>query len=179
MIEIIEPYLTDGAVKLRRWRLEDLSLVEKASSDPDLLTGTTLPARYSSAQGRAFIERQWGRASSREGMSLAIEADGAAVGCSTVMLRRQRVGDLGFWLIREARGRRIGATAVGLLTPWALEHLEIDSLDAFVDEGNAPSRRLLERAGYRLLGLERHTVNRLDAELLVYRRTRLEHDSGE
>lgn len=174
---IDEPTLSTGVTRVRRWRLDDVGLVEQASSDRELLLGTTLPADYSPSEGKAFIERQWGRAAAAEGVSLAIEFEGTPVGCVTVMLRRPRVGDLGYWLVRDAREKGVGTTAVCLVSRWALEHLEIDSLDAFVSEANVPSRRLLSRLGFAHVGQTRHVVNELDAELLVYRRTRASHST--
>src|SRR5207244_9628367 len=86
-----DPPLTDGVVVLRRWTERDLGCVEEASWDPSIPAGTTVPARFTAAEGRAWIERQWGRAHNGEGLSLAI-ADaglGGALGAGVLMFRRQ------------------------------------------------------------------------------------------
>ncbi len=162
--------LTDGPVSLRRWTVDDLALVEEASHDEDLLAGTTLPRAFGPAEGLAFVERQWSRQTSGEGISLAIAHDGPAVGCTTLMLRRPGIGDLGYWLVDRARGRGIGTSAVSLMVEWALAQAEVDAIEAFVDDRNAVSRRLLERLGFACVGRRRHQVNDLDADLIVYRR---------
>jgi RimJ/RimL family protein N-acetyltransferase len=163
-------HLTDGAVSVRPWATDDLALVEEASSDVDLLAGTTLPRSFTQAEGLAFIERQWGRRTSGDGVSFAIASAGAAVGCATLMLRRPGIADLGYWLVRRARGRGVGRTAVALVVDWALSRPEIDAVEAFVDDGNIASRRLLEGIGFTRVARRRHNVNDVDAELLVYRR---------
>jgi RimJ/RimL family protein N-acetyltransferase len=162
--------LTHGAISVRPWTVDDLALVEEASNDADLLSGTTLPRTFSASEGLAFIERQWGRRTNGEGVSLAVAIDGGAVGCTTLMLRRPGVADLGYWLVRRARGRGIGGSAVGLVVDWGLGRPEIDAIEAFVHDDNTASRRLLEGLGFTLAGRRRHQVNDVDAELLVYRR---------
>jgi hypothetical protein len=67
-----DPPLTDGVVALRRWQETDIGCVEEASHDPRIPEGTTVPARFTAADGLAWIERQWGRADNGEGLSLAI-----------------------------------------------------------------------------------------------------------
>src|SRR3982751_6130397 len=78
-----EPTLNDGFVLVRRWCLDDLPLVAQASvPEEGLLRGSTLPRAYTPEEGEAFIERQWSRASSGQGLALAIEVEGEAVGVS-------------------------------------------------------------------------------------------------
>jgi RimJ/RimL family protein N-acetyltransferase len=133
-----------------------------------------LPDPFSDVGGREFIWRVRGRAENDEGLVLAIEerVTGRAVGSTSLMLRRVRIADLGYWLVRDARGRGIGGETVGLLVPWALEELALDAVEAFVEEDNAPSRRILAACGFSLLGTRRHAVGRIDEEFLVYRRDR-------
>ena len=91
-----DPALGDGAVVLRRWAASDIGCVEEASRDPSIPEGTTVPARFTPADGLAWIERQWQRADNAEGLSLAI-ADAGSVRhserlscCSGVSRSRQR-----------------------------------------------------------------------------------------
>jgi RimJ/RimL family protein N-acetyltransferase len=48
--------------------------------------------------------------------------------------RRPRIGDLGYWLIRDAGGHGIATTPVGLLVEWTLQNLDIDGIEAFVHD---------------------------------------------
>lgn len=171
MLPYPDPALSHGAVSLRPWEARDVPLVEEASADPRLLPGTTLPGAYTREEGAAFVERQRRRQAGGEGLSLAITLDGEPVGCATLMLRRPPAADLGYWLVERARGAGVGGTAVRLLVDWALGRPEIEAIEAYVAEGNAPSQKLLERLGFENVGRRRHHVNELDEELLLYRRS--------
>ena len=166
-----DPPLRQGRVSLRRWELGDLPLVEEAARDVSLLQSTTLPSPYTPAGGRAFVERQWSRQSSGEGISLAIAESGHAVGSASLIIRRPGVADLGCWLVERMRGRGIAGCAIPLLTEWALEQPEVEAIEAFVDVENLASRRLLSRARLTEVGRRQHCVNDLHEELLVYRRS--------
>jgi RimJ/RimL family protein N-acetyltransferase len=174
VISYPDPPLVAENVVLRRWDRRDLSFVRKASADAELLAGTTLPDPFTEDAGLAFIERQWNRVERGEGLSLAIEERGAgvAVGCTTLMLRRVEVADLGYWLVRDARGRGIGKATVELVVPWGLQELSVEAIEAFVHSENHPSRSILDACGFSLIGSRRHTVGRIDEVLLVYRRER-------
>ena len=174
LIAYPDPGLAAERVGLRRWHPHDLPLVADASHDRGLVRATTLPDPYSDVEGLAFIERQWSRAASGAGLSLAIEETRAAraVGGASLMLRRPGVADLGYWLLRDARGRGLARETVELLVPWALDALGVEAIEAFVQPENRGSRRLLETCGFVITGSEWHEVGRISDELLVYRRDR-------
>lgn len=87
----IEPELTDGSVRLRRWAMTDLACVEAASREGRIPPGTTVPAMYSDDAGRAWIGRQHTRRDQGRGWSLAAcdVATDRAVGCVVLRLRPQ------------------------------------------------------------------------------------------
>lgn len=65
------PKLRDEQILLRNWTYEDLPCIEEASRDQVIPTITTVPSPFSEEAGRAFVERQWKRQASGEGLSLA------------------------------------------------------------------------------------------------------------
>jgi len=149
------PPLRDDAVVLRRWDESDIDCVEEASHDPRIPEGTTVPATFTEAEGRAWIERQWGRADKGEGLSLAIaDSDsGDALGAVVLLFRRQPgTVDIGYWLIEPARGRRLASHAVALLSRWALTEAGLARVEALVDPENVASQRVLESVGFRREG---------------------------
>jgi RimJ/RimL family protein N-acetyltransferase len=164
------PALGDGAVSLRRWALTDLDCVREASGDPEIPQGTTVPALFTPAAGKAFIERQWGRVDNREGLSLAITdtATDQALGLAVLLHRSQpAVVGMGYWVVPRARGRGLATRAVTLLARWALRETEIARVEAWVEPENKTSQKALLAAGFTREGVLRSflcfEVRRADA----------------
>jgi ribosomal-protein-alanine N-acetyltransferase len=66
--------------------------------------------------------------------------------------------ELGYWLGEPFWGRGIMTQAVGRLTAWAFENLEVHRIYATVFDGNAASVRVLEKAGFQCEGCLRASV---------------------
>ncbi|HEY7257824.1 MAG TPA: GNAT family N-acetyltransferase, partial [Gaiellales bacterium] len=142
-------------VLLRAWTMDDLGCVEEASGDPDIPTGTTVPAAYTPAEGAAWIERQWGRAETGEGISLAITdaPSDEALGAAVLLAKPQRgSASLGYWMIPRARRRGLATRAVGLLVRWAVGDGGLHRVEAVVEVGNVASQRVLETNGFQREG---------------------------
>lgn len=60
--------------------------------------------------------------------------------------------ELGYWLGEPFWGRGIMTEAVRRFTAWAFEHLEVHRIYATVFDGNDPSIRVLEKAGFECEG---------------------------
>jgi RimJ/RimL family protein N-acetyltransferase len=149
-----DPPLTDCTVLLRRWAEGDLGCVAEAGRDPRIPAGTTVPARFTVADGLAWIERQWGRAD-EGGLSLAIAdvGSGEALGMIALLSRPQPgTAGIGYWLIERSRGRGLGSRAVRLLARWAVTDAGLARVEALVDPDNVASQRVLEKAGFRREG---------------------------
>jgi ribosomal-protein-alanine N-acetyltransferase len=168
-----DPPLADAVVALRPWESSDLACVEHASRDPAIPESTTVPARYTEAEGVAWIERQWSRAENGEGLSLAIAKAGKdeAVG-AVVLLSRPTPGSaaIGYWIIQRERGQGYASHAVRLLSTWALTAAGFARVEALVEPGNAASQRLLERAAFRREGHLRSYLafNTRRADAIIY-----------
>ena len=150
-----DPPLTDGTVLLRRWAESDIGCVEEGSRDPDIPSGTTVPAKFTAAEGLAWIERQWGRHEKGEGLSLAIADAGSneALGNINLLFRRQPgTVEIGYWLIERSRGRGLGSRAIALLARWAVTEAGLARVEALVVPDNIASQRVLEKVGFRREG---------------------------
>ena len=66
--------------------------------------------------------------------------------------REPGYGEIGYWVVAEARGRGIATRAVRLLADWAREELGLTQIDVLPHKDNAPSRRVAEKAGFRDTG---------------------------
>jgi hypothetical protein len=88
--------LRSAGVVLRRWEYGDVACIEEASRDLVIPMGTTVPIRFTDFEGRAYVERQWGRHSSGEGLSLTMADPDSDVAVGQVnLLHRQQFGVVG------------------------------------------------------------------------------------
>jgi len=176
MTELAYPApLRDGVASVRPWRDGDLACVEQAARDPCIPIYTTVPARYTPEEGRAFIARQHARLASGEAVCLAIadQRTDRAVGHLNLIVRPQPgVAGIGYWVIPDARGRGFASRAVSLATTWALGTGGFARVEAWVEPGNHASRRVLEINGYLREGTLRSflTFGTRRADVVVYSR---------
>lgn len=143
---------------LGRWSYDDLLCIEEASRDPVIPTGTTVPNPFSEEAGRAFVERQWGRFASGEGLVLAMAeaATGTATGMMCLLHRQQSgVVGVGYFTVASCRRRGSTGTSLSLLSRWALSLPGIVRLEALIQLENEGSIRVVESVGFRREGLLR------------------------
>jgi RimJ/RimL family protein N-acetyltransferase len=155
MIAAPDPPLTDGVVTLRQWEERDVAtLVECIDGDEEMTRWMdAIPQPYLEAEARTWIEQ----ASSfwRAGTSAPFAATDAktgdvlgGVGFAWVGDERQRVGEVGYWLRSEARGRGLTGRAVRLLSRWSFEELDCERLQLRADADNVASQRVAQKAGF-------------------------------
>ena len=179
------PHLTDGSICVRTWTFDDLPSVEEASRDPSIAYGTSLPSVFSDEEGRAFIERQQGRFTSGEGLSLVIAEESSDQAAGYVgLFHRQQAGvvGLGYWTVASHRRQGHALGAAKLITRWALNLPGIHRIEALVHPSNTGSNKVLEGAGFVHEGLLRNLYpseeTRLDMNLFSLIRSDIENASG-
>lgn len=159
------PPLADDRVLLRPWQETDLDCVEQASRDPAITTETSVPERFTPAEGLAFVHRQGERLEAGVGISQAVVdlQGGQAVGLAILVARPQpEVAGIGYWVVPAARGQGLGRRAVRLLSSWALDELGVERVEAFTRTGNLASQRALEAAGFVREGVRRGLLRDAD-----------------
>ena len=153
-----DPDLADDRVRLRRWSYDDLACVEAASTDPDIPTGTTVPAVYTEREGRAFIERQWSRNDTGNALALALASTGSGEALGQVYLALIGVARecrLGYWVVPDQRRKGFASRAIRLASTWVLTTTDTYRLVAEVHPDNVASIRLLETCGFTREGVLR------------------------
>ena len=65
------------------------------------------------------------------------------------------VGEVGYWIRSDARGRGLTTRGVDLISRWAIEALGCERLQLRADEDNVPSQLVAERAGFQREGILR------------------------
>ncbi|HEX2029848.1 MAG TPA: GNAT family protein [Actinomycetota bacterium] len=164
------PELTDGHIRLRGPREDDIPAITAASQDPDIARWTMVPSGYTEDDALAFV-----RGTHRPGgdeISLVILDAATEELLGTIGLRIDGpagVGDIGYWVKREARGRGVATRAVRLVATWAFAARGLGRIELMAATENAASRRVAERAGFTLEGILRARLpgpdGRLDAAL--------------
>jgi [ribosomal protein S5]-alanine N-acetyltransferase len=80
-------------------------------------------------------------------------------------------GEIGYSIVREARGKGIAAEAVRALLGQAFDEAALSRVNAYCVPDNKPSRRLLERLGFSFEGVLPHgaTVGGTPVDVLMHR----------
>jgi ribosomal-protein-alanine N-acetyltransferase len=108
--------------------------------------------------------REWVRRAHEDPnqLNLAIVVDGKAVGGIGVIFLQdvhRHTAELGYWLGEEHWNKGIATEAVKALTEYILSKFHIYRIQARVFDWNGASRRVLEKAGYRMEGrFEKHVT---------------------
>jgi hypothetical protein len=113
-----DPLPAYGAVRLRPFRRDDLGLVAALSADPYLPLIGTIPSRFTSEEGLAYIERQHQRLVDGTGWSFVVvdARTDEAVGTAGLWLSLERPATAGYAVAPEARGRGYATAALTALT---------------------------------------------------------------
>ena len=167
------PTLASPPLLLRPFAQSDLEMVRQASSDPLIVSITSVPQTYTDDAGWAFIERQHQRAAAGDGYSFVIaEEKNTMAGIGSIGLWLQEIesgrASIGYWLVEGARGRGMAAHALRSVVSFAFEELAIPRLQLFVEPWNVASARTAEAAGFSreatLRGWERIDGEQHDAD---------------
>ena len=69
--------------------------------------------------------------------------------------------EIGYWVAPEARGRGVAPTAVRAVCRWAFSTKGLELIEWRAEVGNEASRRVAEKAGFRMEGeLRKRLVHR-------------------
>jgi RimJ/RimL family protein N-acetyltransferase len=143
--------------QLRPWRPEDApSLAEQANNvNISANLRDSFPYPYAEADAQRYIECARMQSPLRD---FAIVADGKAVGGISVapLSDVERFSaEIGYWIGESYWNRGIVSEAVRTLSDYLLAHTNLVRLFACVYAGNLASARVLEKSGFRLVGVLR------------------------
>ncbi len=150
--------LGDGVITLRAMTGADADAVTAACQDPQIPRWTRVPVPYRRADALAWVAGA--ELELDAGLSigwLAVDAeDDLLAGVSVMQIDRERsIGEIGYWVAREARGRGVATRAVRLVCEWAARELGLTTLEIVVHADNAPSLRVARAAGFTQTGERR------------------------
>jgi RimJ/RimL family protein N-acetyltransferase len=116
---------------------------------------------YSIEDTRKWLEAQISGFSSGTAYSFAIcDHEGQFLGACGLSLieKRNRVANLGFWVRRPATRRGVASEAVRQLVAWAFANTDFERLEVLVSVENVASKRVAEKSGAVPEGLLRHRI---------------------
>ena len=145
--------LTDGVVALRRWRKRDaVALVECIDGDPDISRWLDqVPQPYTRDDALAYFDGL-----GKKAFAITDAGSGAVLGSVGVEWNEKGdVGEVGYWVRADARGRGVTTRALRLVSRWALGRKGVARLQLRADIENVASRRVAEKAGFHEEGVLR------------------------
>ncbi|WP_213453628.1 GNAT family N-acetyltransferase [Rhizomonospora bruguierae] len=149
--------ITEDDLLLRPWHPADAEAVYRACQDPDIQRWTTVPAPYLLTHATAFVGELapagWAEDTAAQ-FAVVDRLTGDLLGsCGLVTVdRRLRSAEIGFWVVPEARGRRVAARSTRAIAHWAFDRLGLRRIVWQATVGNHPSRLAALRAGFRMEG---------------------------
>jgi len=144
---------------LRPWGTHpgDAGALASAWSDPDVQRWCAVPVDRAEADAVRWVAGEAERRAEHGALDLVI-ADSldpgrvhGEVGIAVADTERG-FAEVGFWLLRSHRGRGLASSAVDLLSTWVLTALPVRRLFARVAAENRASVRVVDAAGYALVG---------------------------
>lgn len=131
-------------------REDDVPSMVSHCRDPEMQRWTMVPSPYGREDAYAWIERSRAQWASGESAVFAIVLAGADeyLGGIDVRSGPWPVGEIGYGVRHEARGRGVATRALRLLARWALDELGLVRVELATDVDNGPSQRVAEKAGF-------------------------------
>ncbi len=152
--------LTAGRLHLRPWRSGDEPALLAACSDPEVVRWTEVPHPHTIEDAQAYVStlapEGW---TSGTGPTWAVCDSTTGEVMANITIRQQSdpdTWDVGFWALPGARGQGVVSEALAVVCRWGFAVLSAQRLEWRSQVGNAASRRVAEKAGFRFEGTTRH-----------------------
>jgi len=157
-----QPVLSEGPVRLRRPAPGDEPGIMAAFRDPDSVRWFGGPQPYEEKHARQFV-RDHAPAEWAKGVeAIFAVVDGADAYAGSVDLRISpadpAVGEVGFLIAPQARGRGYATAALLAISRWGFDALGLARIEWRAEVGNDASRRVAAKAGFAFEGVQRAGV---------------------
>jgi RimJ/RimL family protein N-acetyltransferase len=155
-----DPPLSDGAVLLRPWEERDVHDIAIACSDDEIARWLDqVPQPYTDADAREYVAmtRQAWKDGTMSAFAITDGETGEVLGSIGIhwLEPGQSVGEVGYWVKRDARGRGVASRALRLVASWAIESCALQRLQLRADTRNVASQQVAEAVGFTREGVSR------------------------
>jgi RimJ/RimL family protein N-acetyltransferase len=158
------PILGGAGLRLRPYREDDLQTLVASIDEEAARWLTHAPWPYTEDDGRWFLDftsRSW--LARQAHFAIADAATDALVGGLNVDIDLPHaIGEVGYRVNPNARGRNVATRAVGLAVDWAFGELGLSRLDLGADTRNLSSLRVAAKCGFLREGTLHGMVRRGD-----------------
>ena len=151
----IQPTLKPSDFTLRPWQASDAPAVVAGYSDPAIQRWHA--RSMTEEEARTWIESWTGRWTQETGAGWAIADHSGVLGqiCLRRLSLEEGAGEVAYWVVPAARGRRVAARALCALSAWAFDELGLQRIELNHSTANPASCRVAEKAGYGFEGTKR------------------------
>jgi RimJ/RimL family protein N-acetyltransferase len=171
-----QPAIPADRLTLRPWRERDVTAVVAAFADPAIQRWHCRSLNPDEA--REWITQWEPRWRSETDAGWAITEDDRVVG--QIGLRHidlaEGLAKISYWVLPEARGRRLAPRALAALTGWGFSELGLHRLELSHSTANTASCRVAEQCGYLLEGTRRGEARHADGWHDMHAHARLATD---
>lgn len=159
-----------GQLRLRAPEERDIDAITVACRDPQTRRWTTVPDPYRREDAEFFVGPYAGGRWARGDGAVFTIADESDRWVGSMELRLSTVdpmvASVGFMVTPAARGRGYAPAALTTTCAWGFAALGLDRIEWWANVGNTASRRVAEKAGFRMEGTARaglaHRGERVD-----------------
>ncbi|MFD8543135.1 GNAT family N-acetyltransferase [Streptomyces sp. NPDC059649] len=147
--------LRSDLVELRRWRTQDIEILDRLviESRDHLLPWMPFAASHDRKQGEECLARWEEEWAAGQAYSYAITSGGAEVGSCSLMRRIGPGGlDIGYWLHPAWTGKGLATMAAAALVDAGRRLPGIDRIEIHHDEANPASGAVARRLGFTEVG---------------------------
>lgn len=151
--------LTNGEISLRLWDSDDIAPLVALVNDTAIDRFTMVPQPYGVEDAKRWLASHGRDRLTGGSIAFAIvdAAEGTLLGSIDLRVPdwQNMVGELGYLVGADARGRGVAPTAARLLSDWGFESVGLERIEIYVEPENEPSQRVAEKAGFNREGLLR------------------------
>lgn len=161
----------DELVGLRNFSTDDVEAITAACNDADIARWTSIPSPYTTEFARLFVmlTDTWRKEGSAFHFAVVDRHDCSLCGSVGLDSIKHPPVLVGYWVAPWARRRGVASHALRLVTDWAFDHLQLESISLFTKIGNGPSERVAANAGYTFKEVSDHNATNSSDGLIVRR----------